>query len=89
MKKITLFVGMIAMAAFFTTTVIAQNQAQTVKPATTQTTQPKADAKTPAACAKKDAAKDGCKPGCTMHKDKCCDKGAKAATPATATPDKK
>jgi len=87
MKKITLFVGMIAMAAFFTTTVIAQDKAQTTKPATTQTAQPKADAKTPAACDKKDASKEGCKPGCTMHKEKCCDKDKKAA-PAAA-PDKK
>ncbi|MCX6287229.1 MAG: hypothetical protein NTY96_08945 [Bacteroidetes bacterium] len=85
MKKVTLFIGMLAMVAFFSTSVVAQDKAATAKPAATQTT-PKADAKTPASCTKKDgAAKEGCKPGCTMHKDKCCDKDKKA----TAAPEKK
>ena len=84
MKKVTLFVGMIAMAAFLSTSVLAQDKTQAktkdTKPATTQTTT-KADAKAPAAT---DKSKEGCKPGCTMHKDKCCDKDKK-----TTTPDKK
>jgi hypothetical protein len=79
MKKVTLFVGMIAMAAFLSTTAVAQDKAKDTKPATTQTTPAKADAKTPASTGKKDA----CKPGCTMHKDggKCCDKDKKTTTP--------
>jgi len=81
MRKITLFTGMLAMAAFLATTAVAQDKAkETTKPAPAQTTQ-KADAKAPAATDKKEA----CKPGCTMHKDKCCDKDKKAAT----TPEKK
>jgi len=84
MKKITLFAGMLAMAAFFTTSVVAQDKTKDTKPATTQTTQttPKADAKTPASCDKKSGTgKESCKPGCTMNKkdSKCCDKDKKAA----------
>ena len=91
MKKVTLFVGMLAMAAFLSTSVLAQDKT-TAKPADTKTTTTTAPAKTDAAkpaasCDKKDASKEGCKPGCTMHKDKCCDKDKKAA-PA-ATPEKK
>ena len=89
MKKVTLFVGMLAMAAFLSTSVLAQDKTttKTTDPKTT-TTPAKTDAAKPAAsCDKKDASKEGCKPGCTMHKDKCCDKDKKAA-PA-ATPDKK
>ena len=36
MKKVTLFVGMIAMAAFLSTTAVAQDKAKDTKPATTQ-----------------------------------------------------
>jgi len=82
MKKVTLFVGMLAMVAFFSTSVVAQDKTTTAKPATTQTTQ-KADAKAPASCDKKaGTSKEGCKPGCTMKKDggKCCDKDKKATT---------
>lgn len=89
MKKVTLFVGMLAMAAFLSTSVLAQDKAttKTADPKTTTTTNPsKADTKPAASCDKKEATKD-CKPGCTMHKDKCCDKDKKAAP--TATPDKK
>ena len=86
MKKVTLFVGMLAMAAFLSTSVLAQDKT-TAKPADTKTTTTTTKTTTPAATDKKDASKEGCKPGCTMHKDKCCDKDKKAA-PA-ATPDKK
>ncbi|MCX6281335.1 MAG: hypothetical protein NTU51_05180 [Bacteroidetes bacterium] len=85
MKKVTLFVGMIAMAAFLSTSVSAQDKTKETKPATTQTAPAKTDAKAPAS---KEASKEGCKPGCTMHKDKCCDKDKKATT-APATPEKK
>jgi hypothetical protein len=86
MKKVTLFVGMLAMAAFLSTSAIAQDKAKDTKPATTPTTQTtqKTDAKTPASCDKKaGASKEGCKPGCTMHKDggKCCDKDKKTTAP--------
>ncbi len=84
MKKVTLFVGMIAMAAFLSTSVLAQDKTQDktkeAKPATTQAAPAKTDAKAP-------ASKEACKPGCTMHKEgsKCCDKDKKT----TATPEKK
>ena len=79
MKKVTLFIGMIAMAAFLSTSVVAQDKTTKdtkAAPATTTTT--KTDAKAPA----KDT-KEGCKPGCTMHKEggKCCDKDKKTTTP--------
>jgi hypothetical protein len=76
MKKVSLFIGMIAMAAFISTSVMAQDKAKETKPAPATTTAPaakKSDAKTPA--------KEGCQPGCTMHKDKCCDKDKKTTTP--------
>jgi hypothetical protein len=79
MKKVTLVIGMIAMAAFISTSVMAQDKAKETKPApattTTTATAKKTDAKAPA--------KEGCQPGCTMKKDggKCCDKDKKTATP--------
>lgn len=83
MKKITVFVGMLAMVAFFSTSVVAQDKTKDTK---TTTTQVKSDAKTPASTDKKaGTTKEACKPGCTMNKDKCCDKDKKATT----APDKK
>ena len=83
MKKVTLFVGMLAMAAFLSTSVLAQDKTQDktkdTKATTTQAAPAKTDAKAP-------ASKEGCKPGCTMKKDKCCDKDKKTTTP---TPEKK
>ena len=82
MKKVTLFIGMIAMAAFLSTSVLAQDKTtkdtKAAPATTTTTTSAKTDAKAPA----KDT-KEGCKPGCTMHKDggKCCDKDKKTTTP--------
>jgi hypothetical protein len=82
MKKVTLFVGMIVMAAFLSTSVLAQDKA-TAKPAEKPATPAKTET-TKGSCDHKDAKKEDCKPGCTMHKDKCCDKDKK-----TTTPDKK
>ena len=66
------------MAAFLSTSVVAQDKTtkDTKAAPTTTTTTAKTDAKAPA----KDS-KEGCKPGCTMHKDKCCDKDKKTTTP--------
>jgi len=80
MKKVTLFIGMIAVAAFLSTSVVAQDKATKdtkASPSTTTTT-----AKTDAKASSKDT-KEGCKPGCTGHKDggKCCDKDKKTTTP--------
>jgi len=84
MKKITVFVGMLAMVAFFATSVVAQDKTKDTKTTTTQVK--KTDAKAPASTDKKTGtSKEACKPGCTMHKDKCCDK-SKSETPA---PEKK
>jgi len=78
MKKVTLFVGMLAMAAFISTSAMAQDKAKDTK--TTATPAKTETAKPAASCDKKEGTKE-CKSSCTMHKDKCCDKDKKAATP--------